>query len=234
MTEKRLGDSLSVSRSSKRRLTIFLADDHPMTRAGLVAWLEREEGIELIGQAVDGESAWQGIRDSKPDVAMLDIEMPSGNGIDITKRVVKEQPETNVLILTAYNAQQYVMAAIRAGAKGFLLKTAPFDQVRKAIFDVAKGIFYLDAAVSLKDSLKEPEELSPREKEVLLLAGQGMSAHEVGARLSITDRTVQAHLASIYGKLGARNKTEAILIALKRGVALLDELHIEVPAMEDR
>jgi DNA-binding NarL/FixJ family response regulator len=228
------GDAPDLPRSLDRCLKIFLADDHPMTRAGLVAWLEREEGIELVGQAVDGESAWRGIKDSRPDVAMLDIEMPKGNGIDITKQVVKEQPETNVLILTAYNAQQYVMAAIRAGAKGFLLKTAPFDQVRKAIFDVAKGIFYLDAAVSLKDSLKEPEELSPREKEVLLLAGQGMPGHEVAMRLSITERTVQAHLASIYGKLGARNKTEAILIALKRGVVLLDDLHIETPVAEDR
>jgi DNA-binding NarL/FixJ family response regulator len=215
-------------------LKVLLADDHPMTRAGLVAWLEREEGIELAAQDVDGESAWRGIKDSRPDVAMLDIEMPNGNGIDIARRVVKEQPETKVLILTAYNARQYVMAAVRAGAKGFLLKTAPFDQVRKAIFSVAKGVFYLDAAVSLKESLKEPEELSPREKEVLLLAGQGMPGHEAAARLSITERTVQAHLASIYGKLGARNKTEAILIALKKGVVLLDELHIEPPEAEER
>jgi DNA-binding NarL/FixJ family response regulator len=163
---------------------------------------------------------------------MVDIEMPNGNGIDVTKRVLKEQPTANILILTAYNAQQYVMAAIRAGAKGFLLKTAPFDQVRKAIFDVAKGTFYLDPAVSLKESMKDPEELSGREKEVLLLAGQGMSGHEVATRLSITERTVQAHLASVYGKLGARNKTEAILIALKRGIILLDDLHLEMSEAE--
>jgi DNA-binding NarL/FixJ family response regulator len=221
-----------ASGSQAYLVTVLLADDHPMTRAGLVAWLEKEEGIELVGQAVDGEGAWRGVMDLKPDVAMLDIEMPNGNGIDVTKRVLKERPTTNILILTAYNAQQYVMAAIRAGAKGFLLKTAPFDQVRKAIFDVAKNVFYLDPAVSLKESMKEPEELSVREKEVLLLAGQGMSGHEVAARLSITERTVQAHLASVYGKLGARNKTEAILIALKRGVVLLDELHLETAEAE--
>jgi DNA-binding NarL/FixJ family response regulator len=205
-----------------------------MTRAGLVAWMEKEEGIELVGQAVDGEGAWSGITDLKPDVAMLDIEMPGENGIDVTRRVLKEQPATGVLILTAYNAQQYVMAAVRAGARGFLLKTAPFDQVRRAIFDVAKGIFYLDPAVSLRESLKDPEELSVREKEVLLLAGQGMPGHETASRLAITERTVQAHLASIYGKLGARNKTEAILIALKRGIVLLDELSIDSPGTEPR
>ncbi|MDR1875169.1 MAG: response regulator transcription factor [Synergistaceae bacterium] len=216
------------------KLRVLLADDHPMTRAGLVAWLETEEGIELVGQAVDGEGAWRGIMDLRPDVAMLDIEMPGGNGIDVTRRVLKEQPATNILILTAYNAQQYVMAAVRAGAKGFLLKTAPFDQVRRAIFDVAKGIFYLDPAVSLRETLKDPEELSAREKEVLLLAGQGMPGHETASRLSITERTVQAHLASIYGKLGARNKTEAILIALKKGIVLLDELHLEMSDTEAR
>jgi len=211
---------------------ILLADDHPMTRAGLVAWLEKEEGLDLVAQAVDGEGAWRKILDLKPDVAMLDIEMPNGNGIDVTRRVLKEGLPTNILILTAYNAQQYVMASVRAGAKGFLLKTAPFDHVRKAIFDVAEGVFYLDPAVSLRDSLKDPETLSAREKEVLLLAGQGMPGHEMAARLSITERTVQAHLASVYGKLGARNKTEALLIALKRGVVLLDDLQLETDPTE--
>jgi DNA-binding NarL/FixJ family response regulator len=211
---------------------ILLADDHPMTRAGLVAWLEKEEGLDLVAQAIDGEGAWRKILDLKPDVAMLDIEMPNGNGIDVTRRVLKEGLPTNILILTAYNAQQYVMASVRAGAKGFLLKTAPFDHVRKAIFDVAEGVFYLDPAVSLRDSLKDPETLSAREKEVLLLAGQGMPGHEMAARLSITERTVQAHLASVYGKLGARNKTEALLIALKRGVVLLDDLQLETDPTE--
>ena len=211
---------------------ILLADDHPLTRAGLAAWLEQEEGIELVGLAADGESAWRGIVDLKPDIALLDIEMPNGNGIEITKRVrdSKEDLPTGVLILTAYSAQQYVMASIRAGAKGFILKTAPFEQLRKAVFDVASGIFYLDPAVSLEEGNEEPEELSPREKEVLLLAGQGLPGHAVAERLSITERTVQAHLSSVYSKLGARNKTEAMLIALKKGVILLDELEMETDA----
>lgn len=206
---------------------ILLADDHPLTRAGLVAWLEKEEGIDLLGQADDGESAWRGILELKPDVALLDIEMPGLSGIEVAQRVLREKLSVGVLMLTAYSAQQYVMASVHAGAKGYVLKTAPFEQLRKAIFDVARGVFYLDPAVSLTENLEAAEALSAREKEVLLLAGQGLPGHAVAERLSITERTVQAHLTSVYGKLGARNKTEAILLALKKGIILLDELHIE-------
>ena len=116
-------------------IKILLADDHPLTRAGLAAWLEKERDFKLVGQAVDGESAWDGILSLKPDVALLDIEMPGATGIDIAKRLLelKGGLSTGIIILTAYSAQQYVMAAVRAGAKGFMLKTAPFDQLRKAI-----------------------------------------------------------------------------------------------------
>lgn len=205
-------------------IRILLADDHPLTRSGLAAWLEKEEGMELAGLASDGESAWRAALDLKPDLAMLDIEMPGGNGIEIAARIRKDGLKTNVLILTAYSAHQYVMASVRAGAKGFILKSASLEELRKAIFDAAAGIFYLDPSVSLVNDEEPSEELSPREREVLILAGQGLPASEVGGILSITERTVAAHLTSIYGKLGARNKTEAILLALKKGLVLLEEL----------
>lgn len=208
-------------------IRILLADDHPLMRAGLASWLEDEENMELAGQAGDGESAWLDIVRLGPDVALLDIEMPGMNGIEIARRILKEKLPVKVLMLTAYSAQQYVMAAVRAGAKGYILKTAPFDQLRKAIIDVSRGVFYLDPSVSLAETDEMPEALSEREKEVLLLAGQGLSGAVVAERLSIAERTVQAHLTSVYAKLGARNKTEAILLALKRGIVLLEELHIE-------
>jgi DNA-binding NarL/FixJ family response regulator len=206
-------------------IRILLADDHPLTRSGLAAWLEKEEGMELAGLASDGESAWRAVLDLAPDLAMLDIEMPGGSGIEIAARIKKEGLRTNVLILTAYSAHQYVMASVRAGAKGFILKSAPLEELRKAVFDTAAGIFYLDPSVSLVNDEEPSEELSPREREVLILAGQGLPASEVGSLLSITERTVAAHLTSIYGKLGARNKTEAILLALKKGIVLLEELY---------
>lgn len=206
-------------------IRILLADDHPLTRSGLAAWLEKEEGMELAGLASDGESAWKAVLDLSPDLAMLDIEMPGGSGIEIASRIRREGLKTNVLILTAYSAHQYVMASVRAGAKGFILKSAPLEELRKAVFDTAAGIFYLDPSVSLVNQEEPAEELSPREREVLILAGQGLPSSEVASILSITGRTVAAHLTSIYGKLGARNKTEAILLALKKGLVMLDELY---------
>ena len=208
-------------------IRILLADDHPLTRAGLVTWLESEKEFELIGQAFDGESAWRDISNLLPDVVLLDIEMPGVNGIEVARRIRKERLPVGVLMLTAWNAQQYVMASIQAGAKGYVLKTAPFEQLHKAICDVARGVFYIDPSVSLAEDLEPVESLSAREKEVLLLAAQGLPGHAVAKRLSITERTVQAHLTSAYGKLGARNKTEAILLALKRGIVMLDELQVE-------
>ena len=205
-------------------LRILLADDHPLTRSGLAAWLEAEEGIELVGQTADGESAWTMLLETQPDLALLDIEMPNGSGIEIAERIMKRKLPTNVLMLTAYSAQQYVMASVRAGAKGFILKSAPFDQLRQAIADTSRGIFYLDPSVSLVSDEAPAEELSDREKEVLILTAQGLPSSETARLLSITKRTVAAHLTSIYAKLGAKNKTEAILLALKRGVVLLDQL----------
>lgn len=209
-------------------IRILLADDHPLTRAGLAAWLKEEPGFELVAEAADGEAAWKAMLEAKPDVALLDIEMPGANGIEIAERAKKGKLPVKIVMLTAYRAQQYVMASIRAGAIGFVLKTAPFEQLRSAICDAAHGRFYLDMSVSLAGAdYMEPEELSAREKEVLLFTAQGMPGHRVAGELMITERTVQAHLASVYNKLGAKNKTEAILIALKRGIIFLDQLHID-------
>jgi DNA-binding NarL/FixJ family response regulator len=209
-------------------IKILLADDHPLTRAGLAAWIADEPDLELVAEASDGESAWRAMRESTPGVALLDIEMPNGSGISVAERATRENLPTRIVMLTAYRARQYVMASIRAGATGFVLKTAPFEQLRAAILSASEGRFYLDASVSLADTGEiEPEALSPREREVLILTAQGMQGYRVAALLAITERTVQAHLASVYNKFGARNKTEAILIALKRGIIFLDELHLD-------
>ncbi len=209
-------------------IRILLADDHPLTRAGLSAWLKDEPDFELVAEAEDGDAAWRAVCDVAPDVALLDIEMPQANGIQVAERIREAKLPVRVVMLTAYRAQQYVMASLRAGATGFVLKSAPFDQIRAAIVAASEGRFYLDTSVSLSDAERfEPVELSPREKEVLLFTAQGLPGHKVAAELVITERTVQAHLASVYNKLGAKNKTEAILIALKRGILFLDELNID-------
>lgn len=205
---------------------VFLADDHPLTRAGISAYLAQETSVELVGEAEDGETAWKLISEIRPDVALLDIRMPGEDGVSVARRVKESGLPVAVIMLTSYDAQQYVLASLRAGARGFILKTATPEEITRAINTVAKGGFYLDSEVAsaMGDGEFTPEQLSAREREVLILASKGFSSKEVAARLFISERTVQTHLASIYDKLGAKNKTEALLLALKYGVVTLEEL----------
>ena len=173
-------------------IRVLLADDHPLTRAGLSAYLQKETGIELVGEAEDGIAAWDLVSKLRPDVALLDIRMPGADGVTVARQIKEAGLPVAVIMLTSYDAQQYVLASLRAGAKGFVLKTVTPDNLARAIQTVARGGLYLDP--------------------------------EVASDLFISERTVQTHLASIYDKLGARNKTEALLLALKYGVVTLEEL----------
>lgn len=207
-------------------IRVVLADDHPLTRAGISAYLAQEASVELVGEAEDGESAWKIIKEKEPDVALLDIRMPGEDGVSVARRVKEASLPVAVVMLTSYDAQQYVLASLRAGARGFILKTATPEEITKAINTVSKGGFYLDSEVasSVGDKEYAPESLSAREREVLILASKGFSSKEVAKQLFISERTVQTHLASIYDKLGSKNKTEALLLALKYGVVTLEEL----------
>jgi len=207
-------------------IRVVLADDHPLTRAGISAYLAQQSSVELIGEAEDGHQAWKLIEELRPDVALLDIRMPGEDGVAVARRVKESSLPVSVVMLTSYDAQQYVLASLMAGARGFILKTATPEEISRAISTVAKGGFYLDSEVASAVGEREfaPEALSAREREVLILASKGLSSKEVAARLFISERTVQTHLASIYDKLGAKNKTEALLLALKYGVVTLEEL----------
>ncbi|MDR2529829.1 MAG: response regulator transcription factor [Synergistaceae bacterium] len=207
-------------------IKIVLADDHPLTRAGIAEYLKRENTLELLGEAEDGQRAWQMIRDLKPDVALLDIRMPGLDGVAVAQKVKEAGLPTASIMLTSYDAQQYVMASLRSGARGFILKTVSPKELSSAIATVARGGIYLDPEVAsvMGERDFDPEQLSVREREVLVLAAKGLSSKEVAAKLFISERTVQTHLASIYDKLGSRNKTEALLLSLKYGVLTLEEL----------
>ncbi|MDR2181020.1 MAG: response regulator transcription factor [Synergistaceae bacterium] len=207
-------------------ITIVLADDHPLTRAGIAEYLKRESSLELLGEAEDGLKAWNLIQELKPDVALLDIRMPGLDGVAVAQKVKESGLPTATIMLTSYDAQQYVMASLRAGARGFVLKTVSPKELTAAIATVARGGLYLDPEVASVMGEREfdPEQLSTREREVLVLAAKGLSSKEVAAKLFISERTVQTHLASIYDKLGSKNKTEALLLALKYGVVTLEEL----------
>ncbi len=207
-------------------ISIVLADDHPLTRAGLAAMIAEEDGLTLLGEASDGKQAWDMIQNLKPDVALLDIRMPEMDGITVTRKVKEAKLPTKVIMLTAYDAQPYIAAALSAGARGFIVKTSAVMELTQALQSIVGGGIYLDSCIAEAVNARpaQIESLSPREREVLLLSSKGLPVKEVAGKLFITERTVQAHLSSVYAKFGAKNKTEALIIALKNGVITVDEL----------
>ncbi|HAJ94091.1 MAG TPA: DNA-binding response regulator [Synergistaceae bacterium] len=208
-------------------ISLVLADDHPLTREGMKAYLAKEADFNILGSFADGESAWAGIQQLRPQVALLDIRMPGIDGVALARKIKEASLPVASLMLTSYDAQQYVMASLRAGARGYVLKTASMETLSKAIRIVARGGFYLDSEVASaveQEGDFVPEPVSVREREVLLLAARGLSGKEIATQLFISERTVQTHLASIYDKLGAKNKTEAMLLSLKYGIVTLEEL----------
>lgn len=208
------------------KVTILLADDHPLIRQGMKGFLTSVENFEVIGEADDGQQAFDMIADLKPQIALLDIRMPKIDGVTLVKKLSEAKLPTRCIMLTSYNAQQYVFAALRNGAKGYVLKTVDPKTLEQAINIVTYGGVYLDSEVSQSANAMEDlaENVSTRELDVLKAAAKGQSSKEISESLFISERTVQTHLSSIYEKLGAKNKTEAMLLAIKAGIVTLDEL----------
>jgi len=196
-----------------------------MVRAGIRQLLESEQDIQVLAEAGDGEEAKSLIQQHKPDVAVLDIQMPKASGIEVTRWVRAHLPEVGVLILTAYDDDPYVMAVLQAGANGYVLKTAKTDDLIQAVRDVYEGKSALDPAVTRKlmsNIFRHPEKISvesltERELDVLRLAAKGFTNKAIGVQLNISDRTVQGHLAHTFAKLQATSRTEAVMRAVSLG-----------------
>ena len=212
------------------KIRVVLADDHAVVRKGTREFLEEEGDIEVVAEASDGEEAKALIRHHQPDVAILDIRMPKATGIEVTRWIRAEMPTLRVLILTAYDDDPFVMSALQAGANGYVLKTADVDELIAAVRAVYSGQSALDSVVTQKlmrllaskpSQLIEP--LTPRERQVLTLAAQGLTNRGIGRQLGISGRTVQGHLANIYGKLQVGSRTEAVTKALQLGFIQLPE-----------
>jgi len=209
---------------TKAKIKVILADDHQIVRAGIRQLLESAKDIQVIAEAGDGEEAQALIQQHKPDVAVLDIQMPKASGIEVTRWVRSHLPEVGVLILTAYDDEPYVMAVLQAGANGYVLKTARTEELIQAVHDVHEGKSALGPTVTQKlmsNLFKRSEKttvepLTERELDVLRLAAKGFTNKAIGVQLSISDRTVQGHLAHIFAKLQANSRTEAVM----RGVSL--------------
>jgi len=186
--------------------------------------LESANDLQVIAEAGDGEEAQALIQEHKPDVAVLDIQMPKASGIEVTRWVRSHMPEVGVLILTAYDDDPYVMAVLQAGANGYVLKTGQSEELIQAVRNVHEGKSALDPSITkklmtniFKTADRAIEPLTDRELDVLRLAAKGFTNKAIGVQLGISDRTVQGHLAHIFAKLQANSRTEAVMRAVSLG-----------------
>lgn len=203
-------------------MQVLLADDHRIVRQGTKIYLE-SVGIEVVGEATNGLEAVEMVRRLQPDVVLMDIHMPDLTGIEATRRIRHENEDVRVLVLTAYDNPTYVQALLSAGADGFVLKTAEFAELLKALNEVYLGRSAFDPQIIEKanrlqdEALAFVEDLTEREIEVLQHAVHGLTNKQIGEILFISDRTVQGHLQKIYRKLNVTTRTEAVTTALAQG-----------------
>jgi DNA-binding NarL/FixJ family response regulator len=207
-------------------IRVVLADDHAIVRKGIREFLEEGGDVAVVAEAANGDDALALIREHRPDVAVLDIQMPGRTGLEVTRAIRAEQLPVGVLILTAYDDDPFIMTALRSGANGYVLKTAEPEELVAALRAVHEGQSALDPTVLRKvmaqvaggPSPGTVEGLSAREIEVLRLAARGLTNKAIGHELGISDRTVQGHLANIYGKLEVSSRTEAVTRAIHLGL----------------
>lgn len=206
------------------RIRILLADDHVMIRQGLRAIIERED-LEVVGEASDGQEAVRLAQQQHPDVAVLDLSMPLLNGLDAARGIIQASPKTKIIILTMYTEDQYVMEALRAGVRGYVLKKqAPSDLIQ-AIKEVYQGTIYLSPGVSralveayLAKSELPPDPLTTRERQVLQLVSEGKTTKEIASLLEISVKTAESHRTRIMDKLDIHSTANLVRYAVRRGL----------------
>lgn len=220
-------------------IRVLLADDHPVVRRGMAAILDLEDDITVVGEAENGEDAVRLAQALKPDVVLMDLQMPVLDGVGAIKRIRAEIPTIHIIVLTTFDDDDYIYQGISAGARGYLLKDAPPDQLIEAIRAAHRGESLVDPSVAARildrfsslvaqstSASAEPDpspaveqfKLTPRELEVLRLLGQGARNKEIAEALIIAERTVKIHVGNILTKLNVSNRTEAVAVAMKVGL----------------
>ena len=203
-------------------IRVLVADDHAVVRAGIVALLAAEPGIEVVGEAVDGEDAVEQALALRPDLVVMDVRMPRLTGDAATARIRAQADEVRVLVLTTSESDASILSAIEAGASGYLLKAAPADELIAGVRSVAAGEVALSPAIAaqLVARMREPSPatLTPRETEVLRLVADGLSNREIGERLFLGESTVKTYLLRTFEKLGVNDRTRAVTLAMQRGL----------------
>ncbi|WP_182901185.1 response regulator transcription factor [Microbispora sp. H10830] len=203
-------------------LRLMIVDDHPVVREGLRGMLESDPGITVVGEAASGDEAVVRARELTPDVILMDLRMPGGDGVSATTRILADRPESRVIVLTTYEADQDIVRAVEAGAAGYLLKDTSRADLLAAIVSAARGETVLSPSVAtrLVTRMRAPatETLSRRETEVLALVARGLTNAEIGKALFISETTVKTHLLRVFTKLGVSDRTAAVTTALARGL----------------
>lgn len=216
-------------------IRILLAEDHAVVRQGTRELLEQQEDFKVVAEAADGQEAVQFALRDRPDVVIMDFAMPKLNGIEATRHIKAVAPSIAILVLTAYDSDQYVFAFLEAGAAGYLLKDISVDKLVEAIRAVHAGESVLHPAITRKviNRFSKPEaragpkngldQITERELEVLSLAARGMSNRDISRELCISVRTVQTHLSNIFNKMGVGSRTEAVMYGLRNGIITLED-----------
>ncbi len=206
-----------------RTIRILLADDHPSLRTGLASILNSHSGIEVVAEAATGSEALQKAAETQPDVLILDLRMPDGDGIETTRRLVEINPDARILILTTYDNEEDIFNALEAGARGYILKDTTSEEIIEAVRQVHTGNRFLPPGVAarLADRMIR-QSLTPRELDVLRLVSRGRTNKEIAAAMFISEETIKSHMKGLFQKLGVHDRAEAVAVALQRGLLRMD------------
>ena len=207
-------------------IRVLIVDDHPVVRDGLKGMLAAQPDFEVVGEVADGLQAVQQAALTRPDVVLMDLRMPNMDGVEATTQIRRGQPTVRVLVLTTYDTDAEILRAIEAGATGYILKDAPREELFRAVRATAQGQSYLSPAVATRvmGQLRAPAQdaLSPREVDVLTWVAKGASNRQIGQHLHISEATVKSHLLHIFEKLGVNDRTQAVTLAVKKGMIRLE------------
>lgn len=206
----------------KVTVRVLVVDDHPVVRDGLASMLETQDDIEVVGQAANGASAVAAYTALRPDVLVLDLRMPKMDGFEAATRVIAADPAAQILIMTTYDGDEDIFRCLRLGAKGYLVKDVPFEEILTAIRVVGGGGQYTSHQVAAKALRRSAQTgLTQRELDVLALLAEGRSNKEIARRLNMGEETVKSHVKAILAKLDAISRTDAVTIAMRRGLVHL-------------
>lgn len=208
-----------MKRLQPKRISVLVADNYPVVREGLIVMINRQTDMQVVGEACDGRAAVEQYFLHRPDVVLMDLRMPHLDGIAATTAIRNVDPEARIILLTAYEAEEQVYQGVRAGAKGYLLKDTPREELLETVRKVHAGGTCIPATIAVKLAERATRaELTTREKEVLRLMATGLSNKEIGVSLFLCEGTVKVHVCNLLKKLHANGRTEAINLALTRGI----------------